>query len=426
MTQRLRVLDELGVQIERLVATAPARRPASRRRLFPIAIAIALLGFAAAALAASGAFTTGAPVRPGVGDLTHPRSGDGGVRPGGVSRILAETPDPAGGPPWGLRVIRTTRGLVCLQVGRVVGGRIGVLGQDDLFSDDGRFHPLAAAVNTPSFFCYPPDADGHLFVATGDVLPASGYELRFSGPDTIAPAGGCAEGGLKIAHLPLPACPAADERALYFGMLGPDATRLTYAVAGRRHTVAPGSGGAYLVALRASKALGGFETGLTPEPGAQPIRRIVYRDGSSCDVPVQANGPACRPVGYLPVRAPRPSQVVAPLHITHPAGGLRVDFTARVAVTSAAAGYVLAVNRCTGGEVGTGTQTDVPAGERVTLRLAADRIGPCPHGAYTGAVYYEQNAPDGLPPAMLLSGAARRGGPSGSDLPVGRFSLPGP
>ena len=51
--------------------------------------------------------------------------------------------DPDGGPPWGLRVARTSRGLLCVEVGRVVGGRIGVLGRDGAFHDDGAFHPFA-------------------------------------------------------------------------------------------------------------------------------------------------------------------------------------------------------------------------------------------------------------------------------------------
>jgi hypothetical protein len=445
VNQRIRVLQDLGTQIEQL-AEAPSRRSARRRRLLPIAIALALLAFAAAALAATGAFKTGAPVRAGIGDLTHPERGDGGVRAGGVSSILAQTPDPSGGPPWGVRVVNTTRGLTCLQVGRVVNGRLGVLGRDGLFHDDGEFHPLAAAVNTPSPFCFPPDANGNLFVATEYApLPASGYGLRFAfhnGGTMIAPPGGCSDRALKTGQK-LPICPARDERAIYFGMLGPHAKSITYTAGSELRTVATGSGGAYVIAFGASKLRQGGTSSLTPQPGAQPIRTITYRDGSSCEVPVEANGKPCPPVGYRAAGVPRPNDVVAPLdvtHRTHPASGpgspgvdeLRVEFTARVAVRSAEDAYILVLRRpvvgkcIAGGDVTTETETDIAAGDHVTLRLDGEVLGPCPRGTYTGTVYYQRNTPYGATPAMAPPGTAESRDRFGADLEVGHFSFAEP
>jgi len=444
MNQRLRVLQDLGVQIERLAAEAApsAAAPSSRRRrLLPLVIALALLAFAAAALAAAGVFKTGAAVRTGVGDLTHPGSGFGGVRSGAVSGILARSADPAGGPPWGIRVIGTTRGVTCLQVGRVVNGQLGVLGQDGLFHDDGHFHPLPAAVNTPFNGCFAPDAAGNLFTAVEDAnVPASGFSLRFSASPsaspavTIAPPGGCSDGHL---HTPqkLPMCPAGDERALYYGMLGPQATAFTYTAGGEHHTVATGSGGAYLIVLTASKVLNGGGSSLTPLPGAQPVRQITYRDRTSCAVPVEAGGKACPAVGYKPVSLPRPSEVAATLYVTHPlepprgaadGRGLAVEFTARVAIKSAQAVYVLVLERCGGGSFAVGTRTNIAAGEHVTLRLNARVVGPCPGGNYRGAVYYVDDLGHGLPPLIL----PRRARPSeprglGGDVLVGRFSFAG-
>jgi hypothetical protein len=442
MNQRLRVLQDLGVQIEHLTAqmTPPAVGTSSRRRrLLPLVVALALLAFAAAALAATGVFKSGAPVRTGVGDLTHPGSGFGGVRAGGVSSILAQSPDPTGGPPWGIRVIGTTRGVACLQVGRIVNGELGVLGQDGLFHDDGRFHPLPAAVTTPSNGCFARDAAGNLFTAVEDVqVPASGLSLRFSTPPaaTIAPPGGCSNGDL---HTPqkLPRCPAGDERALYYGTLGPQATAITYTAGGDRHTVVTGKGGAYLVVLTASKIRSGTGSSLTPLPGAQPIRRIIYRNGAACDIPAEAARKACPAVGYQPVGLPRPDQVAATLHVTHPIGpppgapgaprlhGLAVQFTARVAISSAQTGYVLVLQRCGGGSFGVGTDKDVTAGEHVTLRLAAQIVGRCPGGNYTGAVYYADELGHGLPPGLIPPGRAKS--PQslglGGDVLVGRFSF---
>jgi hypothetical protein len=442
MNQRLRVLQDLGVQIERLAAeAAPSSVGTSgrRRRLLPLVIALALLAFAAAALAATGVFKTGAPVRTGVGDLTHPGSDFGGVRPGHVSGILAQSPDPAGGPPWGIRVIGTTRGVACLQVGRVVNGRLSVLGQDGLFHDDGLFHPLPTAVTTPSDGCFAPDAAGNLFTAVEDAnVPASGLSLRFSAPpaETIAPPGGCSNGDL---HTPqkLPPCPVGDERALYYGMLGPQATGIAYTASGERRTVATGKGGAYLIVLTASKLLDGGGSSLIPLPGAQPIRQITYHNGAACDIPVEAAGKACPLVGYQPARLPRPDHVAATLHVTHPIGpppgaaggprlhGLAVEFTARVAITSAQTGYVLVLQRCGGGSFGVGTRTNIAAGERVTLRLAAQIVGPCPGGNYTGAVYYVDELGNGLPPGLILPGRARPAASLGlgGDVLVGRFSF---
>jgi hypothetical protein len=442
MNQQLRVLQDFGVQIEQLAAQ-PTRRALRRRRLLPIAVAVALLAFAAAALAATGVFKTGGPVRAGVEDLTQPQRGYGGVRPGGVTGILARAPDPAGGPPWGLRIIGTTRGLDCLQVGRVVDGRIGVLGADGAFHDDGRFHPLPAAVNSPSPFCYPPDANGNLFVATGFApIPASGYELRFAFDGRVAALaapGGCSDGSFKPA--PEPACPAGDERALYFGMLGPNAARIVYSVGGQPTAVATGAGGAYVIALPASKSLADADsTSLTPQPGAEPIREVTYRDGSTCDIPVAANGRPCPAVGYRAPRAPEPDEAAGPLRVTHSIGRpsrrggpgvdeLRVAFTARVAVDSAQDAYVLVLERpvagecIAGGVIATGTDADIAAGDRVSLRLAGRRLGPCPGGTYTGTVYYQQSTPFGAPTAMLPPSALRRHDPFGVDLPVGHFSF---
>lgn len=46
--------------------------------------------------------------------------------------------------PAGQRVIRTTRGEVWVQVGRVQDRQLGELGIDGAFHDDGRFHPIPA------------------------------------------------------------------------------------------------------------------------------------------------------------------------------------------------------------------------------------------------------------------------------------------
>ena len=109
-----------------------------RRR--PLVLVVALvLGGATAALAASGVFQTGTPVGPPAGYAPVASVGFGAPQPGGIRVLGLRAADPAGGPPWGIGVFRTTQGLACSVTARVVDGRLGVLGIDYAFADE----PLA-------------------------------------------------------------------------------------------------------------------------------------------------------------------------------------------------------------------------------------------------------------------------------------------
>src|ERR1700685_4173288 len=125
----------------------------SRPRRVPVlaSIAVVALLLAAAALGATQIIGFGAPVRPGpVPGREQPSrstgvglpvaSGEGS--PTSAQPLAISVPDPGGGLPWGMRIVRTTRGLLCPQVGRLLDGRLGVLGQDGEFKDDGLFHEL--------------------------------------------------------------------------------------------------------------------------------------------------------------------------------------------------------------------------------------------------------------------------------------------
>ena len=155
---------------DELVAVAPARstrRRAVRAGVFAL-IAAPLL--TAGALAASGVIGIGSPVP--AGPAPDPHRG-GGAPIAASTRLLAlRVADPAGGPPWGLRLVHTTRGLTCLQTGRIVDGKLGVLGQDGVTGNDGRFHemPLTRGV----IKCAAPDAGGHAFIGISLSTTASG------------------------------------------------------------------------------------------------------------------------------------------------------------------------------------------------------------------------------------------------------------
>jgi hypothetical protein len=128
-----------------------------------VAVVAACLVVSGSALAASGVFQTGAPVAPEVVPLA---STDVGAPIRSSVRLLTlRVADPDGGPPWGLRTLKTTRGLMCVQVGRIVDGRIGVLGRDGAFHDDGRFHPLSVNyLEDGSSNCGTEDAHGNAFL----------------------------------------------------------------------------------------------------------------------------------------------------------------------------------------------------------------------------------------------------------------------
>ncbi len=98
--------------------------------------------------------------RRGRGD-DRPAAGRAGAQPAGLQArpqararrgrrrrqlLPPRTLRPAGGPPWGLRLVKTSRGLGCVQLGRIREGKLGVLGRDFAFKDDGKFHERGAEV----------------------------------------------------------------------------------------------------------------------------------------------------------------------------------------------------------------------------------------------------------------------------------------
>lgn len=132
-------LDALGAELARLAAAeraAPSRVARSRRRSLALAFAL-VLGLAATAAAGTLLVLRGsvipAPAPVDVGRAQVPLPETTHVLP-----LVAA--DPAGGPPWALRVADSQTGLVCSTVGQVVGGTFGLIGLD------GRFRAFAPAV----------------------------------------------------------------------------------------------------------------------------------------------------------------------------------------------------------------------------------------------------------------------------------------
>jgi hypothetical protein len=132
----MRVLDELEREIERIAAQAGEVK--RRRRWWRPGVALVALplAVAAVAVAATTGVLSGEPVKNPPGVHPSPKSGVGVVV--GPGKLLgARAADPDGGPEWGVRLVKTSRGFGCLQLGRVVDGKLGVLGRDGSFGKTG-------------------------------------------------------------------------------------------------------------------------------------------------------------------------------------------------------------------------------------------------------------------------------------------------
>jgi hypothetical protein len=229
----------------------------------------------------------------------------------GTSELLAlRIPDPQGGPPWALRLVRTTRGDTCVQLGRVEDGKLGSLGIDDAWNNDHLFHPFPNTSEGDD--CGTTDAVGEGFVnvAYTGMVASANPTAGARGPQ----AGSCQPPLLSLGRLravarrhphPNPpstrgTCPRGSARIVFIGLLGPDATSITYQASnGSMHTErTSGNDGAYLLVFPMNAATclrytqgptGGYgpcggtesEGVASPDPiGA--VKAITYRDGHTC------------------------------------------------------------------------------------------------------------------------------------------------
>jgi hypothetical protein len=392
-------------EVEQALLDAVSRRQALRRRsrlahirgrsLRPPALALLLLlGTTTIALAAGGVILTGSSV-PVHG---HPRPEYGfGVPARGDSRLLPlRAPDPAGGLPWGMRLIRTTRGYLCAEIGRVDGERLGELGIDGAFHDDGRFHPLPT-----------------------NALPEGrgiGFDVDCEGPGQTGFAGTIV--GLQPSATGNPADKAdsrASLREVSFGVLGEHARKITYrSKEGMKTTdVLPGLG-AYLLVRRATH--GGQIDSMSDSPVAasQPVvdpggalTSIAYRFGKrTCTVtgsgnPLAACGFA---EGPPPKPKPLPAVKVRPriqfVFHDHTITAAYLVFRAPYAVTSARESYSTQSYGCGGVLTGGGVNRDVVEGSTLHLSISSDLSYACSRSLKI-ALYYMRFVDDNIVPTQL-------------------------
>jgi hypothetical protein len=350
-----------------LVRARP-RRLRGRRPVMAGGVVLSGLLATAGALAATGVLPIGEPVKP-----HHVERDPGrgvGVPVGSTARLLPlRVADPAGGPPWGLRIVTTSRGLACLQVGRVVGNELGVLGQDGVERNDGRFHPLpVATASTPLSPCQIPDGAGRFFAGVDRLTYASGdsSERSCRGRDRRSKA--------------RTRCPAADERRIAYGLLGPQAASVTFVDGskldlntreGAYLSVRPGKGEPAVTSMGGGPAIDIF--------GAA-VARIDYRDGTYCPEP-NSKRAFCPPKGFAERSATKRS-VRSALTVTmgdRKLGAtrvreIRVRFRAPVAITDAQRMYLFegrfpdsTVKRCRHVIFYTPSNRNIARGELVRL-----------------------------------------------------------
>lgn len=232
----------------------------------------------------------------------------------GSGRALAQTglllplrvADPQGGPSWGLRIVHTTRDDTCLQLGRVEGRQLGSLGIDGSWNDDHLFHPFPNT--SQGYECGNNDAAGHAFVnfaRTGMVASATPARLRDGAQAASCRPPRILTGKMRERAIPQyrpGTCPAGSVRIVFAGLLGPDATAITYeAPSGKLETERTiGGDGAYLLVFPLSihncqlytqsfwgaygpcgsaESMGGADPG---DVGA--IKAVTYRDGHVCQL----------------------------------------------------------------------------------------------------------------------------------------------
>jgi hypothetical protein len=314
-----------------------------------------LLLLASVAVAAVKWIGVGAPA-PKTTGLGSPVSGPGHPLPGSARLLALRAADPDGGTPWGIRVYKTNRDAACWQVGRVLDGRLGVLGRDGLLGDDGLFHELPVQVDQ----CRELDGAGRLLAVQNALGLANGTQARLTcRPPTFAPSGGDE----------LAPCPAGSVRLLVYGFLGPRARAATLST-GERVRVDPAQEGAFLFVRRLAD----------PGRAPTPVVTATYADGTRRRV-----DDAALP-GYVdPARGlPSPARVRAPLHVTTARWGARntvyvIRFRAPVAVRRFGIDYTVLIDGPTHGEGRDcerplhgqrfGTGGNVRAGKTITIPL---------------------------------------------------------
>ena len=402
-------------------------------------------------------------------------SGPTGVIPSSV-RLESVVSDPEGsGPAWGLKTYRVEGDMTCFQVGREQSGRIGAVGAYGSFGDDGRFHPFTFS-DVGFGTCVPNDAHEHAFdnVAYANAPASASGEPCPTFPNGLPPHLPARVKAQLASQRQAADCEPRNQRLVAFGLLGPDATSVTYRTAhGTATTGTHGPDGAYLIVEPVNQAICGTQCGYASGGGPTAMRlpvgliaKITYRDAATCYGPPPTQSRLtlqrftnCRDVGYVAPQHPNVTEAnvaspvqAQPMPARHycihkgasqpdvlripcdgpvPKGYYRIaegapelmvyiSWIARQPVTNVNdSTYSIQVtnpSRCGGGGQGlSSTQSLIRAGARITRDI--DVPSQCP-GTYQGMVLYQPS----LGPAGQEGSGLPEPGSEGTYL-VGRFSI---
>lgn len=408
------------------------------------------------------------------GSILSP-SGPTGVIASSV-HLAAVVSDPEGsGPAWGLKTYRVKGDMTCLQAGREQSGRIGAVGAYGSFANDGRFHPFTLS-DVGFGTCVPNDAHQHAFanVAYANAPASASGEPCQTFPHGLPPHLPARVRARLLAQRNAADCQPRNQRLVAFGLLGPDATSVTYRTAhGTATAPTHGPDGAYLIVEPVNPAICGTQCGYSGGGAGNEmslpiglIATITYHHAPACHRPPLTNNLRtllrfghCRNVGYVARPHPHVTQadVASPVHVKPmparyycipkgiyrpnvlripcdgqvPNGYFRItggaaqlmvyiSWIARQPVTNVNdSTYSIQVTnprRCGGGGGGIGsTQTLIRAGTLITRDIeVSNRCA----GTYLGTVVYQ---PSLGPGGQQGAGLPQPGAP-GTYL-VGRFSI---
>ncbi len=172
----------------RVARTSRRRRTSAHVRLALVVIAL-VLATAAITLAATGVILTGSPVATVRAPIAT--AGEGIPVAGGARLLPRASARPGGGLPWGMRIIHTTRGLICVQIGRVYDGQLGAARRRRRVSQRRAFPPAARLTRSPTSLRTRADGWRATVRVREKSTPATASGSASARPPAPAPEPGC-------------------------------------------------------------------------------------------------------------------------------------------------------------------------------------------------------------------------------------------
>lgn len=254
-----RALRHAAERQQRLTPDRSRRR--SRRSSRTLLAALAALTTTGVAVAAgTGLLREGDPVPATREPLTAQPAPGQRLKLAGVRAA-----DPSGGPAWAIGTYRANSvvPITCIVVGRTQAGRLGVLGRDGVFANDGRFHELLPDAGQGKVCGGQGGARGVVSYSKQPPVPASGYTGAVG-----TQIGGCRErvdlNGPTVSPQTrrrlrnVPECSKSSLRQLVAGFAGRTAAEATLVTRRRtlRLPLRARDDGAFLFVLRPAEATG--------------------------------------------------------------------------------------------------------------------------------------------------------------------------